>query len=124
MIYIYCFCFIIPQDPSMVFFGRDASQLLRKLDLNKANDGASVKDSPFHALIVLEKNDCPYTILMILASCMANLSKFHIVFSSSTFIRLSKDAFEGHLCQTVNNFVKLFIIIVTKQDLPPTALVS
>ena len=37
---------------------------------------------------------------------MANLSKFHVVFSSSTLIRLDKDAFEGHLCQTVNNFVK------------------
>ena len=38
--------------------------------------------------------------------CMANLSKFHIVFSSSTLIHLNKDAFEVHLCQTVNNFVK------------------
>ena len=28
------------------------------------------------------------------------------MFSSSTLIRLNKDAFEGHLCQTVNNFVK------------------
>ena len=37
---------------------------------------------------------------------MANLSKFHVVFSSSTLICLDKDAFEGHLCQTVNNFVK------------------
>ena len=37
---------------------------------------------------------------------MANLSKFHVVFSSSTLIRLDKDVFEGHLCQTVNNFVK------------------
>ena len=37
---------------------------------------------------------------------MANLSKFNVVFSSSTLIRLDKDAFEGHLCQTVNNFVK------------------
>ena len=37
---------------------------------------------------------------------MSNLSKFHVVFSSSTLIRLDKDAFEGHLCQTVNNFVK------------------
>ena len=37
---------------------------------------------------------------------MANLSKFHVVFSSSTLIRLDKNAFEGHLCQTVNNFVK------------------
>ena len=44
--------------------------------------------------------------LSILASCMANMSKFHAVFSSSTLIRLDKDAFEGHLCQTVNNFVK------------------
>ena len=37
---------------------------------------------------------------------MVNLSKFHVVFSSSTLIRLNKDACEGHLCQTVNNFVK------------------
>ena len=37
--------------------------------------------------------------LSILASCMANLSKFHV-------ICCDKDAFEGHLCQTVNNFVK------------------
>ena len=37
---------------------------------------------------------------------MANMSKFHVVFSSSTLIRLDKDAFEGHLCLTVNNFVK------------------
>ena len=37
----------------------------------------------------------------ILASCMANLSKFHVVFSSSTLIRLNKDAFEEHLCQTL-----------------------
>ena len=44
--------------------------------------------------------------LSILVSCMANLSKFHVVFSSSTLIHLDKDAFEVHLCQTVNNFVK------------------
>ena len=44
--------------------------------------------------------------LSILISCMANLSKFHVVFSSSALIRLNKDAFEGHLCQTVNIFVK------------------
>ena len=44
--------------------------------------------------------------LSILASCMDNLSKFHAVFSSSTLIRLDKDAFEEHMCQTVNNFVK------------------
>ena len=69
-------------------------------DLNTANDRASAKASPFHGLIVLGKT------LSILASCMANLSKFHVVFSSSTLIRLDKDAFEGHLCQTVNNFVK------------------
>ena len=36
---------------------------------------------------------------------MANRSKFH-VFSSSALIRLDKDGFEGHVCQTVNNFVK------------------
>ena len=73
----------------------------KKIDLNTANDGASAKASPFHALIVLGKKR-----LSILASCMANLSKFHVVFFSSTLIRLDKDAFEGHLCQTVNNFVK------------------
>ena len=39
---------------------------------------------------------------------MANLSKFHVVFSSITLIRLDKDAFEGHLCQTVYNFVKQY----------------
>ena len=44
--------------------------------------------------------------LSILASCMTNLSKFYIVFSSSALIRLNKDTFEWHLCQTVNNFVK------------------
>ena len=41
----------------------------------------------------------------ILAICMTNLSKFHIVFSSSALICLNKDALEGHLCQTVNHFV-------------------
>ena len=41
-----------------------------------------------------------------MAISMANLSKFHVMFSSSTLIRLDKDAVEGHLCQTVNNFVK------------------
>ena len=65
--------------------------MLRKCDLNSANDGASAKASPFHALIVFKKR------LSILASCMANLSKFHVVFSSSTLIRLNKDAFEEHL---------------------------
>ena len=44
--------------------------------------------------------------LCILASCVANLSKFHAVFSSSTLICLDKDAFEGRLCHIVNNFVK------------------
>ena len=44
--------------------------------------------------------------LSILASCMTNLSEFHIVFSSSALIHMNKDALEGHLCQTVNNFVK------------------
>ena len=39
---------------------------------------------------------------------MANLSKFHVVFSSGTLIRLDKDAFEGHLCQTVDNFVNQY----------------
>ena len=80
---------------------RDARKFLIKFDINTANDGASAKAIPFHALTVLGKKR-----LSILASCMANLSKFHVVFSSSTLIRLDNDAFEGHLCQTVNNFVK------------------
>ena len=56
-----------------------------------------------NALIVLGKKR-----QSILASCMANLSKFHVVFSSSTFMRLNKDAFEGHLCYTVNNCFSIF----------------
>ena len=43
--------------------------------------------------------------LSILASCMANLFKFHVLYSSRTLIRLNKDVFEVRLCQTVNNFV-------------------
>ena len=72
------FCFNIPQDPSRVLCGRDARKFLIKFDLNTANDGASAKASPFHALMALGKKR--------LAS-MANLSKFHVVFSSSTLIR-------------------------------------
>ena len=37
---------------------------------------------------------------------MTNLFEFHILFSSSVLIRLNKNAFEGHLCQAVHNFVK------------------
>ena len=44
--------------------------------------------------------------LSILTSCMANVSKVHVVFSLSTLICLNKDTFEGHLYHTVNNFVK------------------
>ena len=32
--------------------------------------------------------------------------KFLHISQESTLVRLGKDAFEGHLCQTVNNFVK------------------
>ena len=39
---------------------------------------------------------------------MTNLSKFHIVFSSSVLIHLNKYAFERHLCQTINNLVKQY----------------
>ena len=65
-------------------------------------DGASTKASPFHPLIVLGKNDCPYW-LVVWQICLN-----FMVFSSSTLIRLDKDAFnfKGHLCQTINNFVK------------------
>ena len=34
--------------------------IVKKLNQNTANDGASAKASQFHALIVFEKNDCPY----------------------------------------------------------------
>ena len=37
---------------------------------------------------------------------MTNLSKFHIVFSSSGLICINKYAFEGYLCLTINTFVK------------------
>ena len=61
--------------------------ILKKIfDLNTTNDGASANGSPFHALIALGKNDCPYWLL-------------YVVFSSSTLIRLDKGAFNGHLCQ-------------------------
>ena len=75
--------------------------MLRKFDLNTDNDGASAKASPFHALIVLGKNDCPYW-LVVWPICL----NFMVFFSSSTLIHINKDTFEGHLCQTVNNFVK------------------
>ena len=58
--------------------------MLRKCDLNTANDGALANASPFHALIVFFK-------LSILGSCMANLSKLHVVFSFSNLIRLNKE---------------------------------
>ena len=35
-----------------------------KFNLNTANDEASAKASPFHALIVLGKNDCPYWLVV------------------------------------------------------------
>ena len=72
---MYRFCFNIPQDPSRVLCGRDARYLLRKCDLNTANDGASAKTRQFYVLIILEKKR-----LSKLASGMANLSKFHVVF--------------------------------------------
>ena len=54
---------------------------------------------------------------------MANLSKFHVVFSSSTLIHLDKDAFEGHLCQTVNIFFvkqnKSSLLSPLRNRLPP-----
>ena len=34
--------------------------IVNKFDLNTANDEASAKASPFYALIVLGKTDCPY----------------------------------------------------------------
>ena len=48
----------------MVLCGRDARKFSIKFDLNTANDGASAKASPFYALIVLGKNDCPYWLVV------------------------------------------------------------
>ena len=45
-------CFYIPQDPSRVLCGRDAPYLLRKFDLNSANDGASALKRYFPASLV------------------------------------------------------------------------
>ena len=67
--------------------------ILKKIDLNTANDRASAKASPFHVLIVIGKNDCPYW-LVVWPICL----NFHVVFSSSTLIRLDMDVFEGYLC--------------------------
>ena len=73
--------------------------------LNTDNGRASVKLSLFHALILMVL--CKTTVhSQSVASCMTNLSEFHFVFSSHALICLNKEAFEGHLCQTVNNFVK------------------
>ena len=55
-----------------------------------------MKASPFHALIVYGKNDCPYW-LVVWPICL----NFMLC-----FILVPLYAFEGHLCQTVNNFVK------------------
>ena len=71
------------------------------------------KLSPFHAIIVLGKNNCPWTIL---SSCMTNPSEFLIELTSCALIHLNKDTFEGHMCQTVDNFVKLFFCFNILQD--------
>ena len=42
-----------------------------------------------------------------LASSMTKLSEFIIVFSSSAFIHLNKDALEGHLCQKLFRWMNL-----------------
>ena len=97
-----CFSFNFTQDPSKVLCGRDARYFFKiKFDLNTGNSGALSESKPFPCT-----NSFREKRLSILASWMANLFKFHAVYSSSTLIRLDKDAFEGHLCQTVNNFVK------------------
>ena len=36
----------------------------KKFDVNIANDGDSVKASPFHELKVLGGNDCPYWLVL------------------------------------------------------------
>ena len=109
----YFFLFIIPQNHSeyysdsifcralLGYCAKGCTLILRKFDLNPANDGASAKASPFHVLIVLGKKR-----LSIQASCMAICLNYILWFFSSDRIRLKKDAFEGHLCQTINTFVK------------------
>ena len=49
-----------------------------KFELNTANDGASAKPSPFHALIFLGKNDCPYW-LVVLPICLNFILCFLLV---------------------------------------------
>ena len=44
----------------MILCGRYERQFLIKFNINTANDGASAKASPFHELIVVGKNDCPF----------------------------------------------------------------
>ena len=39
---------------------------------------------------------------------MTNQSEFHVMFSSSVLLRLNKDAFDGHVCQTINNGSKRY----------------
>ena len=69
---MYGCCFYNPQDPYRVLCGRDAPKFKRKFDLNTANDGASAKPSPFHALIVFEENYCLYGLVV----CMTNRLNF------------------------------------------------
>ena len=38
--------------------------ILKNIDINTANDRGSAKASPFHALIVVGKNDCPYWLVV------------------------------------------------------------
>ena len=76
--------------------------------LNTANDGTSAIAGTFQFPCTNSFKEKRLSIL-ILVSCMTNLSKFHIVFSSSAIICFNKDAFEGHLYQTINNFVKQIV---------------
>ena len=52
--------------------------IVKKCDLNTANDGALAKPSPFHALIVLEKNDCLYW-LVVWTICLNFMLSFLLV---------------------------------------------
>ena len=90
------FWFNIPHDPSRVLRGRDARSFLIFLKSKYSQLRGFSESKPVPCTNRFRKKR-----LSILASCMANLSKFHVVFSSSTLIRFDKDAFEGHLCQTV-----------------------
>ena len=88
--------FLYSSGPFYGIMQKGCTLIKKLLDLITA-----IKSKPVSCTNGFRKN-----ILPILASCMTNLSEFHIVFSSNALLCLNKYAFEGHFWQVVNNFVK------------------